>query len=39
MQEITSAARAGAANEPNLLMVEQSPTAELLVDVGNNSAV
>lgn len=32
-------ASGGAAKEPILLIVEQSPTAALLVDVGNISAV
>jgi len=35
----TISASGGAAKEPILLIVEQSPTAALLVDVGNISAV
>ena len=35
----TTSARAGAAIEPNLLIVAQRPTAALLVDVGNISEV
>ena len=36
---LTTSARAGAAMEPNLLMVAHMPNAALLVDVGNISDV